>query len=67
MVSVVYINDLLSLMENSTYILSMRQKIIGNKMRLFLLQIDVNDAINWSKENSLEFNVAKIEAICFDD
>ena len=35
-------------------------------MNLFLLQNDVNKAIKWSKENRLEFNMVKFEAICFD-
>ena len=35
-------------------------------MNLFSLQNDLNNAIKWSKENSLEFNNAKIEAIRLD-
>ena len=35
-------------------------------MNLFSLQNDLNNAIEWTKENGLEFNNAKFEAICFD-
>ena len=35
-------------------------------MNFFSLQNDLNNAIKWSKENRLEFNNAKFEAICFD-
>ena len=62
----VYINNLPSLMENSTYIFGDDTKNIGSQMKLFLLQTDLNKAIKWSKENKLEFNNAKFAAICFD-
>ena len=62
----VYINDLPSLMGNSTYLLADDAKIIGSQMNLFSLQNDVNKAIKWSKDNRLEFSNAKFEAICFD-
>ena len=35
----------------------------GSQMNLLLLQNDLNKAIKWSKENRLEFNNAKFEAI----
>ena len=35
-------------------------------MDLFWLRNDENKAIKWSKENRLEFHMAKFEAICFD-
>ena len=41
-------------------------KIIGSHVNIFSLQNDVNKASKWSKENRLEFNNAKCEAICFD-
>ena len=41
----VYINDLPSLMENSTYLFADDKKIIGCQMKLFLLQNDLNKAI----------------------
>ena len=44
----------------------MTDKIIGSQINLFLLQNDVKKAIKWSKENRLEFNMVKFEAICFD-
>ena len=62
----VYINDLPSLMENSTYLFADDTEIIGSQINLFLLQNDLNKAIKWSKENRMEFNNAKFEAICFD-
>ena len=62
----VYINDLPSILENSTYLFADDTKIIGSQMNLFSLQNDLNNAIKWSKENRLEFNNAKFEAICFD-
>ena len=62
----VYINDLQSLMQNSTYLFADDTKIIGSQMSLFLLQNDLNKALKWSKENRLEFNMSKFEAICFD-
>ena len=62
----VYINDLPSLMENSTYLFADDTKIIGSQMNLFSLQNDLNKAIKWSKENRMQFNNAKFEAICFD-
>ena len=62
----VYINDLPSLMENSTYLFTDDTKIIGSRMSLFSLKNDLNKAIKWSKENRLEFNKAKFEAVCFD-
>ena len=63
----VYINDLPSPMENSTYLFADDTKIIGSQMNLFSLQSDLNKAIKWSKENRMEFNNAKFEAICFDE
>ena len=62
----VYINDLPSLTEKSTYLFADDTKIIGSQINLFLLQNDLNNAIKWFKENRLEFNNAKFEAICFD-
>ena len=62
----VYISDLPSRMENSTYLFADDTKIIGSQMSLFSLQNDLNKAIKWSKEKRLEFNNAKLEAICFD-
>ena len=62
----VYINDLPSLMENSTYLFAGGKKIIGSQMSLFLLQNDFKKAIKWSKEKRSEFNNAKSEVICFD-
>ena len=62
----VYINDLPSLMENSTYLFADDTKFIGSQMNLFALQNGVDKAIKWSQENRLEFNMAKFEAICFD-
>ena len=62
----VYINDLQSLMQNSTYLFADDTKNIGSQMSLFLLQNDLNKALKWSKENRLEFNMSKFEAICFD-
>ena len=53
-------------MENSTYLFADDTKIIGSQMNLFSLQNDLNKAIKWSKENRMEFNNAKFEAICFD-
>ena len=35
-------------------------------MSLFSQQNDLNNALKWSKENRLEYNNAKFEAICFD-
>ena len=59
----VYINDLPSLMENSTYLFADDTKIIVSQMNLFLLQNDFRKkAIKLSKENRLEFNIAKFEA-----
>ena len=62
----VYITDLPSVMENSTYLFADDTKVIGSQMNLFLLQNDLNNAIEWSKENRLEFNNEKFGAICFD-
>ena len=62
----VYINDLPSLMENSTYLFADDSKIIGSQMTLLSLQIVLNKAIKWSKENRLKCNNAKFEAIRFD-
>ena len=62
----VYINDLPSLMENSTYLFADDTEMVGSQINLFLLQNDLNKAIKWSKENRMEFNNAKFEAICFD-
>ena len=59
-------NNLPSLMENSTYLFADDTKIIGSQMNLFSLQNDLNKAIKWSKENRMQFNNAKFEAICFD-
>ena len=53
-------------MENSTYLFADDTKIIGSQMNLFSLQNDLNKAIKWSKENRMQFNNAKFEAICFD-
>ena len=53
-------------MENSTYLFADDTKIIGSQMNLFSLQNDLNSYTKWSKENRLEFNNAKFEAICFD-
>ena len=53
-------------MENSSYIFADDAKIIGSQMNLFSLQNQLNNAIKWSKQNRLEFNNAKFEAICFD-
>ena len=61
----VYINELASLMEKSTFFAD-DTKNIGSQMNLFLLQNDLNNATKWSKENRLEFNNANFEAICFD-
>ena len=61
----VYINDLPSLIGNSTYLFADDTKIIGSQMKLFSLQKDFKNAIKWSKENRLEFNNANFEAICF--
>ena len=62
----VYINDLPSLRENSTYLFTDDTKFIGSQMNLYSIQIDVNKAIKWSTENRWEINMAKFEAICFD-
>ena len=45
----VYINDLPSLMENSTYLFADDIKIIGSQRNLISLQNDLNKAIKWSK------------------
>ena len=42
-----YINDLPSLLENSTYLFADDTKIIGSQMNLFSLQNDFNKAIKW--------------------
>ena len=47
---VVYINDLPSVMENSTYPFALDTKIIGSQMNLFTLQNDLNKAMKLSKE-----------------
>ena len=52
-------------MENSTYIFADDTKPIG-QMILFSLKNYVNKTTKWSKENNLEFNIAKLEAICLD-
>ena len=62
----VFINDLPSLMENSRYVFADDTKIIGSQMKFFSIQNDLNNAIKWSKENRLEFNNSKFDAICFD-
>ena len=35
-------------------------------MNFFSLQNDASKAIKWSKENRLDFNITKFEAMCFD-
>ena len=60
----VYIDDLPSLMENSTYLFADDTKIIVSQMNLFSLQNDFRKkAIKLSKENRLELNIARFEAV----
>ena len=54
----VYLNNLPSLMESSTYLFANDTKNIGSQMGLFSLHNDLSKAIKWSKENRLESNNA---------
>ena len=60
-----YINDLLSLIENSTSLFADNTKKIGGQLICFCYKI-MQTKLSNSKKNRLEFDMAKFEAILFD-
>ena len=53
-------------MEDSRYFFADDTKNVGSHMNSYSPENNVNKATKWSKQNRLEFNMAKFEKICFD-
>ena len=61
----VYINDLLEIIVNESFLYADDTKIVSTVVDKIQLEKDIENAIVWSKENRLNFNFDKFKNVQF--